>query len=628
MFSHDGKKLIRKWPISGNTITVFQADSGTYWLGNDLGIVRRVTTSESAVKEYDLRDPYACINYIVPAKGPDKAALWIATKNGLYQMRTDGKAAQRIRGTEGINVRSLLVVGTGAAEGRSAELWGTTYENGFFLYRNGQLTWFPPDRRLYLKTAHCIVHDRNDFFWITTNSGLFRVLRKDLLSYANGMQQQIYYEYYDQKAGFLSNEFNGGCQPCALRLPDGRVSLPSINGLVLFHPERTPTNTPDRPLLIDQVEYNGRSVPASDTIILDADFEILSMKVLTPHFGNPENLNMFYQLSSDQQPGSWLRVPPSGVLSFNRLAGNDYKLTIRKLSGFGTGHFTEKTIHIIVPLKWYQTMWFSVLAFLLFLIGVYFYVKWRTMNVKKQNAQLERSVAERTASLEDSQMELSRQLHIQARLMAAITHDVRAPLKSILITAGNIKELNTQRRYDLSSRIGDAIEQTTSQLLIFIENLLQYARTTVYDEKIKIEDFDLGELIESKVKLFENVARLYENRVLNQLPARLIVTSNPQLLSVIIHNLLDNALKYCYRGEIRIYGKMVEERMYIFIADNGPGLSEDILSWFNKKISHETPFNNSVSGGFGLTIVKEVAKLINVNIQAGNQDGAVFRLEI
>ena len=114
-------------------------------------------------------------------------------------------------------------------------IWVCTYSNGFSLFKNNRFYKMPIDNYSYLTSAHCINEDINDHFWISTNKGLIEVDKKNLLAYYND-KSPVYYHHYDSNNGFLTNEFNGGCQPCSAKLENGYFIYPSLNGLVAFHP--------------------------------------------------------------------------------------------------------------------------------------------------------------------------------------------------------------------------------------------------------------------------------------------------------------------------------------------------------------------------------------------------------
>ena len=157
--------------------------------------------------------------------------LWAGTGKGLYRVQLSPLRVDSVPGFGRRHIRSLFIP-------RRGEVWITTYDEGIFLFRKGRAMQMPADRLGYLKNAHCITPDDRGFYWITTNKGLFQAARKDLLAYADGEQRQVYYYYYSKYNGLLTNEFNGGCQPCALQLGNGDISLPSLDGLLRFRPSQ------------------------------------------------------------------------------------------------------------------------------------------------------------------------------------------------------------------------------------------------------------------------------------------------------------------------------------------------------------------------------------------------------
>ena len=57
------------------------------------------------------------------------------------------------------------------------------------------------DKKKYLASAHCIIEDKRGFFWVTTNKGLFQILKKDLVHYA------------EKPFGLILSRSNPSCQP-------------------------------------------------------------------------------------------------------------------------------------------------------------------------------------------------------------------------------------------------------------------------------------------------------------------------------------------------------------------------------------------------------------------------------
>jgi len=94
-------------------------------------------------------------------------------------------------------------------------------------------------------------------------------------------------------------------------------------------------------------------------------------------------------------------------------------------------------------------------------------------------------------------------------------------------------------------------------------------------------------------------------------------------LHLVLHNVIDNAIKFTERGSVKITTSFDQNRFCIDIADTGIGISEDYLS----KIF--TPFTQEVMGytrpyegnGLGLALVKSLLALNNASIKVKSQKG-------
>jgi signal transduction histidine kinase len=618
--------LLSKWPISQDISNYREDNEGNFWMGFRDGRLIRIasgTLKWTLIRIAGINDHISFLQQEKSTPG-HPGPLWIGTNHGLYQLTLPDFKAKKIKNLANDHIRTLFIRNP---KNGDTEIWGSIYGKGLFLIRGKQFTCFPLDRKKLLASAHCITEDGNGFFWVPTNKGLFQVSGNDLRAYAARPRQHPYYLYYDYLSGFLTNEFNGGCAPCSVLTPDSTLVMPSINGLVHFRPGQVQPLLPGKKLLIDELEYNGKPLGYADTLRLTSDFEFLKLSVSTPYFGQASNVQIDYRLSGNQQKGSWLAVPESGDVVFYGLSSGQYMLMVRKLNGFGAGNYLEKRLIIIVPPAWYETFWFKALLVLILFLSVYLLFKWRTATIKKKNEDLERAVTERTAALKESQNELSRQLNIQAHLIASITHDVRAPLKYVTQASRQIPKLNETGQHKMLNEVSHALEQSLVQMTNFLDNLLSYVRTTLYHSKVEMAQVDLSELIAQKLILFEKVFLLYGNEVLNEAPAGLTIRSNPELLSVVVHNLIDNASKYARNGQIRIFTNTKDDSIHLVIADSGKGIDPEIREWFNNPAAaHSESYGNASPKGFGLVIVKEVARLINLSVFVDNHNGCEFHL--
>lgn len=600
--------LTQLYPGSNDRLWVGTRKHGLYYL--------QITADHPELKRYSagLKD----VSYLMQ-EGPD--TLWVGTGNGLYRIRLSSGKIDSLPEFGNRYVRSLYIP-------RSGEVWITTYNYGVFLYKDGRLTHLPMDPKAYLEASHCIVADNRGFLWITTNKGLFQVSYEDVMAYVKGKRKELFYLYYGKDQGFSTNEFNGGCQPCALRLSNGDISLPSLDGLVYFTPSGIQPELPDKQIFIDQAELDGRMMDVDSTILLPDHFRNLRLFISTPYFGDHNNLLLYYSLE-DQGGGDkslWLKVNDNRMIEFSSIHSGRYKLRIRKINGFGSDKIMERVFIIRVQEAFYETLWFRLLVLGVTLVIAFAFFLLLVERVKRKNRELEARVKERTSELKEtldnlqlSEQQLRRQGFIQRRLTAAMSHDLKTPLKYMMQVlrkgAGDKAEIEKDER--------KVVYESLYSMFHLVENLISYMRSQYVGDDSSLEITDLYYLLEEKAGIFRSVSEAKGVSIVNETSPGSLVLVNRQLLAIVVHNLLDNAVKYTRKGQVRLQAFSDEENIYIRIADTGIGMPEALSAWMNQNrngmsIAEGKPH---AYDGIGLLIVMELLQLISGSIVVSPNTG-------
>lgn len=621
-FSPDLKKILATYSFPTFINTIYQAPDLDIWMGSNKGIYKMGKTDTS----FNKFSPLAAIPEVsyLQKKGQ---ILWIGTHKGMYYYDFVKQKKYHFPALAHKDVRSIYL--------RNNEVWITTYGDGLYLYRAGKLIKMPNDNNNFLNTAHCILEDKNGFFWISTNKGLFQVSIDDLLAYADQKVSNVFYLYYNRSAGFNTNEFNGGCQPCGAILNNGNFSFPSMNGAVLFNPSTIKANEPDLPIFIDKVILDNQEIKTDGTsLALPNEFNRLTISLTTPYFGNGENLSFEYKLANQKE---WAQSIDQ-VITYSSFPSGKNVLNIRKKNGFGPENYSYKNILINVPLHIYQTWWFILGTIILIAALIYAYIKLRTQLIRKRNIQLEESISERTNELqntikayETSQKRLEQHSYFQRRLIAAITHDIKSPLKYLMITGESLYKSANSEQTDLDGL--KAMYTSSSQIYHFTENLLAYAKGFTNEDLNIKTTFNLSRLIDEKISIFQGIANSQGTTIHNLIPKEVSIETNEQLLSVILHNLLDNAVKFTTVGEISFYCSIEDEQTSITIKDTGIGMKPYQVLWCNRINNPQQAAdleNTPLNAGMGLIMVKELVRTIGaeVYVVANPGKGTVFEITL
>jgi signal transduction histidine kinase len=542
--------------------------------------------------------------------------FWIGTERGVCRLHFSTRTTDTIAALNNKYIRSLYIRD-------SNEIWITTYEEGFFLYNGNALVKLPLDKNKYLLTTHCILEDKNGFFWISTNKGLFQASRQDLLNYAHRLQPDVFYFYYEKSSGFQTNEFNGGCQPCGVILESGYFSFPSLNGLVWFRPGSLNAELPDKDLFVNKIEIDLEEKKIRDTISLTGETKRIKCYISTPYFSNPYNLNIEYALM--QKPGDsvWLPLDADKSISLSLLSSGTYHLVIRKCNGFGKDNYTYKRLTLVIPPFFYETWWFRALMGLLLILLIWAFSAFRTKYIRNKNRMLEGRIASRTreleqtlAALQDSEYDLRRQTQIQEKLILAMAHDIKSPLKFMARSAKRMLD-NLQEKTGLEKEREEAqvLFESGTKVYYYTENLLQYIRSQTPHNNVIIKPANIFHVVEERVNIFQTIAHDQHSEIINLISPGFTINTNANLLGVIIHNLLDNAVKITIGGKITISARMHERQCILSVKDTGAGMREVLVDWCNQEtgrqagtVEQEQPATHA---GMGLFIVKGLVPIIN-----------------
>jgi PAS domain S-box-containing protein len=276
--------------------------------------------------------------------------------------------------------------------------------------------------------------------------------------------------------------------------------------------------------------------------------------------------------------------------------------------------------------------------------------------LEAMNRGLEATVEERTRDLERKAEELQRANQrlreldtLKSSFLASVSHEFRTPLTSILGFAKMIQR-DFRRHYqdapnakagkDRGIRIQDNLEiilHEGERLTRLVNDVLDL--TKIESGKVEWRDCE--------VSLAECVARAV-SAVQGQLAARPGVTlevdvprelptlfMDPDRLSQVLINLLNNAAKFTSKGGIRISADLKdEETLRIRVRDTGCGIPAEeiamIFDTFHQATRYDTLANKPEGTGLGLSISRQIVEHYRGRIWAESQEGAgsVFIVEL
>jgi len=534
-----------------------------------------------------------------------KNNLWIGTSAGLFVLDLSRSRAagglRRVAGFEKMNIHIIYVA-------KDSSIWIGTYGQGFYKFYKNHFIRMPMDSRKSLVTVHCFMEDRQGYFWIPTNRGLFRVAKKELDNYAAGQQQQVYYYYVDKSYGFSTNEFNGRCTPCGIVTSDQFFSLPSLDGLVRFNPDSVHLPLPDNPIFVDFLQDNDKKLPVKNKLELTRDSNQLIFEIATPYFGNPYNLHLEYTIKGLNE--NWYPLYDDGKLIVTNLNSGNYTLSVRSQHPYA--RYTYSTFQLIILPYWYEQTWFKCLLGGLAIAAFLLLFRLRYNYQVKRAELLQQKVNERTMQLLESN-------RVKELMISAILHDLRSPLRFLHILARRMYNKHKTSADKELSQILFQFDNATNEIYDFTQDFFVFTNMQKEGFVINREKIVLRDLVGEIISLCEVGAHIQKNTFNNLVPEHVTLNTDASLLNLVLRNLADNANKYTFEGIITIEAVMDECTTKIIMTDAGDSMNKELVTRILDK--SYTPSQHGM--GWGYKIVIEILARLHgtLHIVPGNDKG-------
>jgi signal transduction histidine kinase len=190
---------------------------------------------------------------------------------------------------------------------------------------------------------------------------------------------------------------------------------------------------------------------------------------------------------------------------------------------------------------------------------------------------LARKVTERTADLDVKAVELSRSNAELESFAYAVSHDLRAPLRTVRSYVGLLVNSAKDKLDDEEREFADFVRSGAERLDGMIHGLLEYSRAgraTAGDKTA-----DLRQAAEDAAAAFDLPRSAPDAELRLEIPGDLPpVVADQNGVERLIQNLIDNALKYRRPDRppaVRVSAAVVNDEVVLTVADNGVGIPEN-----------------------------------------------------
>ncbi|MBF1096103.1 MAG: sensor histidine kinase [Solobacterium sp.] len=160
----------------------------------------------------------------------------------------------------------------------------------------------------------------------------------------------------------------------------------------------------------------------------------------------------------------------------------------------------------------------------------------------------------------------------------------------------------------------------------YINMAMNYLKMIDHSTDMDITEVNLDDIIKNLLKKYSLL--FIHNHISLEYQSNLAyVISDSQWLTILIEQILSNALKYTENGKIAI--QYLEKKYALEIRDTGIGIrSEDIPKIFDRGYSGFNGRMNEKSSGLGLYLARKISERLNIQIEVESKlsKGSIFRL--
>jgi signal transduction histidine kinase len=213
----------------------------------------------------------------------------------------------------------------------------------------------------------------------------------------------------------------------------------------------------------------------------------------------------------------------------------------------------------------------------------------------------------------------------QSKYLSFLSHDLRGGLNGILLMIEVLKrELSTEARFSGSIEDLDMMRRSILETVATMDRFLHAERFRKGKVQAKLSREDLRAMI-TEIAAHSSYQAKDKGITLETEVDHCVVTTDRELLTLILQNLISNAIKYSRHGTVKVSAHAINDPQSelaceIAVADQGPGIAPDRLaSLFQPFTRGETHGESGV--GLGLSIARQAADLLGAKLRAESTVG-------
>jgi signal transduction histidine kinase/CheY-like chemotaxis protein len=251
-----------------------------------------------------------------------------------------------------------------------------------------------------------------------------------------------------------------------------------------------------------------------------------------------------------------------------------------------------------------------------------------------KNLQITKLTLQKTINeLEEQKQKAETATAFKSQFLANMSHEIRTPMNAVVGMSNLLRQTNldnTQKDYL------QKIQSSSKILLNIINDILDLSKIEAGKIELENIDFNIQDVVQNiqDIISYKVLEKNIEFSIQNNLDKEhQVFFGDPFRLGQILLNLLTNAVKFTHKGKVElIISNYQNEQLSFDVIDTGVGLSQTQIEKLFKSFSQADLSTTRKYGGtgLGLTISKEIAKLMNgdINVTSEKDKGSIFHVDV
>lgn len=658
---HDGKKIreitsINNSTKSLNVLSVFRDHVNDIWIGTADG---RIFQYRNSTKSYHLLSCFDNLNNIPIYNFFEDSEhnLWMSTDIGLYVYNTVTKQSKIFTLNNSDLIDNIVRAVT---EDENGNIWVGALGGGLAVYDKKLRLLYDLGSQFRFYYIFHLYRDSNNRIWVASQNDLYLFRNynaKDVVrigkssglaetnvrsiiegssgneiwfSTANGISHidlnTMHVSNFDAVNNIVYGDYLGGS---VTKTRSGTIYFGSQNGVTWFRqiPEKSTITTPLASFtgfaVTSNENYLGQfnDIPFQDEIELNYNQNSFQISFNVLDYSMAKKVEFVYQMEGLDD--DWYLVDKGHEVTFRNLNPGKYvfNLKTRIQNTEWSDNVNSLVVHINPPFwfTWWMILIYIGISIAILILAMQFY----TNKLKIENDLL----LEKKSRLQEHELNEEK-----LRFFTNITHELRSPMSLILgpledLIADESIKPEQSKKLQMIQRVANRLLQTVNQLLEFRKSENKIRKLTVIKDDLATYIYEIGEKYKdlNKNKDIDFEIKVPENRI--------EMFFDPDVLSIIMDNLISNAFKYTVAGSIKLKLNRIQEAgidyAEILVSDTGYGISdEDLPRIFDRYYQAKNATHPVKGTGIGLALVRNMAELHEAEIDVTSRlnEGSTFKV--